>query len=72
MRSGQKAFAEFLGTALLLAIVIESGIMGERVAGGNVAIALVVNTFSRVGGLYILIEVFGPIKSSCRLRSHVH
>lgn len=64
MRPGQKLFAEFLGTALLLAIVIGSGIMGERLAGGNVAIALVVNTLSTVGGLYILIEVFGPISGA--------
>lgn len=61
MHPGQKLFAEFLGTALLLAVVIGSGIMGERLAGGNVAVALVMNTLSTVGGLYVLIEVFGPI-----------
>jgi glycerol uptake facilitator-like aquaporin len=61
MHPGQKLFAEFLGTALLLAVVVGSGIMGERLAGGNVAVALVVNTLSTVGGLYVLIEVFGPI-----------
>lgn len=61
MRAIQKLFAEALGTALLLAIVIGSGIMGERLAGGNAAVALMVNTLSTVGGLYILIEVFGPI-----------
>ena len=60
----QKICAEALGTALLLAIVIGSGIMGERLAGGNVAIALIVNTLSTVGGLYILIEVFGPISGA--------
>lgn len=64
MSTGQKLFAEFLGTALLLAIVIGSGIMGERLAGGNVAVALVVNTLSTIGGLYILIEVFGPISGA--------
>lgn len=64
MSTPQKLFAEFLGTALLLAIVIGSGIMGERLAGGNVAIALVVNTLSTIGGLYILIEVFGPISAA--------
>jgi glycerol uptake facilitator-like aquaporin len=57
----QKLFSEFLGTALLLAVVIGSGIMGERLAGGNVAIALLANTLATVGGLYILIEVFGPV-----------
>lgn len=57
----QKLLSEFLGTALLLAVVIGSGIMGERLAGGNVAIALLANTLATVGGLYVLIEVFGPI-----------
>ena len=56
----QKLLAEALGTALLLAVVIGSGIMAERLAGGNVAIALLANTLATVGGLYVLIEVFGP------------
>ncbi|MDF7060240.1 aquaporin, partial [Escherichia coli] len=56
--------AEALGTALLLAIVIGSGIMAERLAGGNVAVALLANTAATVGGLYILIEVFGPISGA--------
>ena len=60
----RKAFAELLGTALLLTIVIGSGIMGERLAGGNIAVALLVNTLSTVGGLYVLIEVFGPISGA--------
>jgi glycerol uptake facilitator-like aquaporin len=60
----QKLFAEGLGTALLLAIVIGSGIMAERLSGGNVAIALLANTLATVGGLYILIEVFGPISGA--------
>lgn len=64
MSTPQKLFSEFLGTALLLAIVIGSGIMGARLAGGNVAIALVVNTLSTVGGLYIPVEVFGPISGA--------
>ena len=64
MSAAQRLFGEALGTALLLAIVIGSGIMGERLAGGNVAVALVVNTLSTVGGLYILIEVFGPISGA--------
>ena len=64
MSAPRKLFAELLGTTLLLAIVIGSGIMGERLAGGNVAMALVVNTLSTVGGLYILIEVFGPISGA--------
>lgn len=59
-----KLFAELLGTALLLAIVIGSGIMAERLSGGNVAVALLANTLATVGGLYILIEVFGPISGA--------
>ncbi|WP_199032403.1 MIP/aquaporin family protein [Ralstonia sp. ASV6] len=55
-----RLLAEALGTALLLAVVIGSGIMAERLAGGNVAIALLANTAATVGGLYVLIEVFGP------------
>ena len=60
----RKVAAEALGTALLLAIVIGSGIMAERLAGGNVAIALIANTLATVGGLYILIEVFGPLSGA--------
>lgn len=59
-----KLFAEALGTALLLAAVIGSGIMAERLAGGNVAIALLANTLATVGGLYVLIEVFGPLSGA--------
>jgi glycerol uptake facilitator-like aquaporin len=44
--------------------VIGSGIMAERLAGGNAAIALLANTLATVGGLYILIEVFGPISGA--------
>ena len=60
----QKLLAEALGTALLLAVVIGSGIMAERLSGGNVAIALLANTLATVGGLYILIEVFGSISGA--------
>ena len=60
----QKLFGEALGTALLLAVVIGSGIMAERLSGGNVAIALLANTLATVGGLYILIEVFGPVSGA--------
>jgi glycerol uptake facilitator-like aquaporin len=56
--------AEALGTALLLAIVIGSGIMGERLAGGNVAIALLGNTLATGTGLVVLITVFGPISGA--------
>jgi glycerol uptake facilitator-like aquaporin len=60
----RKLFAEALGTALLLTVVIGSGIMAERLAGGNMAIALLANTLATVGGLYILIEVFGPVSGA--------
>jgi len=59
-----RLLAEALGTALLLAVVIGSGIMAERLAGGNVAVALLANTAATVGGLYVLIEVFGPISGA--------
>ena len=59
-----RLLGEGLGTALLLAIVIGSGIMAERLAGGNVAIALLGNTLATVWGLYILIEVFGPVSGA--------
>jgi len=60
----QRLLAEGLGTALLLAVVIGSGIMGERLAAGNAAVALLANTLATVGGLYVLIEVFGPISGA--------
>ena len=56
--------AEFIGTALLLAIVIGSGIMGERLAGGNAAIALLGNTLATGAGLVVLIHMFGPISGA--------
>jgi glycerol uptake facilitator-like aquaporin len=60
----RKLLAEVIGTALLLAVVIGSGIMAERLAGGNAAIALLANTLATVGGLYVLIEVFGPLSGA--------
>lgn len=60
----RKLLGEVLGTCLLLAVVIGSGIMGERLAGGNVAVALLANTLATVAGLYVLIEVFGPISGA--------
>ena len=56
--------AEFVGTAILLATVIGSGIMGEQLAGGNVAIALLGNTIPTGAILYVLITVFGPISGA--------
>src|ERR1700727_993694 len=56
--------AEAIGTALLLAAVVGSGIMGERLAGGNVAIALLANTLATGAMLVALILTFGPISGA--------
>jgi glycerol uptake facilitator-like aquaporin len=56
--------AEFAGTALLLAIVVGSGIMGESLAGGNAAIALLANSIATGAGLYVLISVLGPVSGA--------
>ena len=61
---GRRLVAEGLGTALLLAIVIGSGIMGERLSGGNVALALLGNTLATGAGLVVLISVFGPVSGA--------
>ena len=52
-----RLLAEALGTALSLAVVIGSGIMAERLAGGNAAVALLANTAATVGGLYAGISI---------------
>jgi len=56
--------AESVGTALLLAAVVGSGIMGERLSGGNVAIALLANAIATGAGLVTLILTFGPISGA--------
>ncbi len=56
--------AEFLGTALLLATVVGSGIMAERLAGGNQAVALLCNTLATGFGLAALILAFGPVSGA--------
>jgi glycerol uptake facilitator-like aquaporin len=60
----RRAVAEALGTAFLLAAVVGSGIMGERLAGGNVAIALLANTLATGTMLVTLILTFGPISGA--------
>ena len=52
--------AEFVGSAFLVAAVVGSGIMGERLASGNVAIALLANTIATGAALVALILTFGP------------
>jgi glycerol uptake facilitator-like aquaporin len=62
--ASRKLLAEMLGTALLLAVVIGSGIMAERLSAGNMGVALLANALATVGGLYVLIEVFAPISGA--------
>src|SRR6516225_5938783 len=61
---GRRVVAEALGTALLLATVVGSGIMGERLAGGNVALALLANALATGAMLVALILTFGPISGA--------
>lgn len=60
----RRLVAEGLGSALLLAVVVGSGIMGERLAGGNVGIALLGNTLATGAALVVLIGIFGPISGA--------
>jgi len=61
---GRRVAAEFIGTAFLLAAVVGSGIMGEQLAGGNVAIALLANTMATGAALAALILTFGGISGA--------
>ena len=61
---GQRLTAEVVGTAFLLAAVVGSGIMGERLAAGNVAIALLANTAATGAALVALILAFGPVSGA--------
>ncbi|MDP2818965.1 MAG: MIP/aquaporin family protein [Polaromonas sp.] len=63
-RLTHRLLAEFLGTAALLCAVIGSGIMAERLAGGNSAITLLANTLATVFTLYVLIETLGPVSGA--------
>ncbi|WBL76688.1 aquaporin family protein [Bradyrhizobium xenonodulans] len=60
----QRAFAEWLGTAFLLAAVVGSGIMAEKLCGGNVALALLCNTIATGAILVVLILMFAPISGA--------
>jgi glycerol uptake facilitator-like aquaporin len=60
----KQLFAEFTGTAALLCAVIGSGIMAERLCGGNVGLALLANTLATVFALYVLIETLGPVSGA--------
>ena len=60
----QRFWAEFLGTAFLLMIVVGSGIMGESLAHGNEAIALLANSLATGAGLFVLIQSLGPVSGA--------
>lgn len=64
MTLSRRLAAEAVGTAFLLAVVVGSGIMGERLAGGNAAIALLANSIATGCGLWVLITIFGPISGA--------
>src|SRR4249920_121255 len=60
----QRATAEFLGTAFLLAAVVGSGIMAQRLAGGNIALALLCNTLATGAILPVIILMFGSVSGA--------
>lgn len=60
----RRLVAEAIGTAMLLAAVVGSGIMGERLAAGNVALALLANSIATGGALVALILTFGPVSGA--------
>lgn len=64
MTLSRRIAGELIGTALLLAIVVGSGIMGQRLAGGNEAVALLGNTIATGAGLVVLIQMFGPVSGA--------
>lgn len=64
MKTTQQLFAEFLGTAFLLAVIVGSGVMGQRLSGGNEAIALLANSLATGAGLVAIILTFGPISGA--------
>lgn len=64
MTLSRRLAAEAVGTAFLLAVVVGSGIMGEQLAGGNAAIALLANSIATGCGLWVLITILGPISGA--------
>src|SRR6185436_4184602 len=64
MKLPQRIVAKFVSTAFLLAAVVGSGIMGERLAGGNVAIALLANALATGAALVALVVTFGPVSGA--------
>ncbi len=64
MNAPRAMMAEFMGTGLLLAIVVGSGVMGERLANGNLAVALLANAGATAAGLYVLIVLLAPLSGA--------
>ena len=64
MGARREFVSEFLGTAFLLCAVVGSGIMGERLAGGNVAIALLANSLATAATLFVLIAAATPVSGA--------
>ena len=64
LKLSQRLAAEFLGTAMLLSVVVGSGIMAEPLAGGNVAVALLANTLATGAALITLILMFAPVSGA--------
>lgn len=64
LSTARRTVAEALGTAFLLAGVVGSGVMADRLAGGNVAVALLANTVATVSTLAALITIFGPVSGA--------
>src|SRR2546423_13310219 len=64
MNLARRAVAELIGTAFLVGAVVGSGIMGERLAAGNTAVALLANTMATGAALVALILTFGPISGA--------
>ncbi|MDR7306647.1 MIP/aquaporin family protein [Rhodoferax saidenbachensis] len=60
----QRLLAEFIGTAALLCAIIGSGVMAQRISGGNDGVALLANTLATVFALYVLIETLGPVSGA--------
>lgn len=64
MRLAQRLLAEFVGTALLLAAVVGSGVMGVALSDGNDGVALLANAAATAGALYVLIVLLGPVSGA--------
>ncbi|MGL4975239.1 MAG: aquaporin, partial [Bosea sp. (in: a-proteobacteria)] len=61
---GLRLATEAIGTALIVVAVVGSGIMAQKLSGGNVAVALLANTAATVAALYVLITALGPISGA--------